>query len=156
MSLLINYFLISLPEMAAVTIITFVLYGINMSIRRLRLTIYVVVTSFLTFLGEQIFGASSIKVLLLTSIMIFVFYLTIRFKFQYTIMILFTSIVILGIIQSTVVLMFDFALNMTTKELIQHLNYKVYLGFLTDGLLLLLSYLMVKKRWQLKLSRIER
>ena len=156
MSLLINYFLIPLPELAATTIFTSVLYGIGICPIRRRLTIYVVLSSFLAFLGEQILGASSIKVLVLTLIMVFVFYLTMRFKFQYAIMILLTSIVILGIIQSAVVLMFDFALNMTTKELLQHLNYKIYLGFGIDGVFLLSSYVMVKKRWQLKLSRIER
>jgi hypothetical protein len=156
MTLLINYFLISLPEMAAITILTLVLYGVELKKRVVRLSIYIVASALLTFLGEQLFGASSIKPLLLTGILILIFYFALRVKFQYAIIIVLSSTVPLGIFQSIVVFAFVFGLQISIHDLLQSLKWKVSIGVVSDGLFLLLAYVMAKKQWQLKLSRIER
>lgn len=156
MSDILEYVFVSLPEMFFTMVLAFAIFGIPIRSKMSRLVLFAATSSAFTALGDIYFGASSLKVIVLTPLIFALTYLIFRYKFTYTLLILLGAIFTLGWIQLCLMVSWSNVAGVPIDELVQPLSNKVIACILTSIVQVSVAYILIQKNWQFKLQGIER
>lgn len=156
MSNVMEYIFVSLPEMFFTIILTFAIFGIRIRSQLGRIALFAITSSAFTVMGNIVFGANSIKVVITTPILVVLSYFIFKFKWVYALLTIFGVIVSVGIIQICILLVWSNLAGIGVGEIVMTLPNKI-LGVVYTALIQVpLAYLLTRNKWQFNLKGIER